>query len=110
MPHAELKYSDDLSLDTPKLFTLIEDTINAHDPGAGACKCRAYPTDLFHHTHALFSITMLRKDHRDKAFVDNLLQDLERKLKAEIRQSCQFSLQIEMSPDSYITNTKGVEF
>ena len=104
MPHAELKYSNDLDINAKAILETIEATIQNHDAGSGDCKGRAYPTDQFHHTHMLVSISMLTKPHRDKAFTDALISDLENAVKALIPQSCFFSLVIDESGDTYITN------
>ena len=68
MPHADLKYSPDLSFDPQAMFTAIEQTILAHDSGSGDCKCRSYPAEASNHTHLLIEISMLSKPHRDEAF------------------------------------------
>jgi len=104
MPHAELKYSADMDLDAPHLLQVIEAVINEHDPKAGACKGRAYPTSHFHHTHLLVSVTMLTKPHRDRAFIDRLIADLETRIKAHVRTSCHFSLSLALSDENYVTN------
>jgi hypothetical protein len=103
MPHAELKYSSDLNIDTHAILKIIEATIQSHDT-AGACKGRAYPTDQFNHTHFLVDISMLTKAHRDKAFTDALIADLEPAIKAQIHQPCAFSLKIDYTGDTYINN------
>lgn len=104
MPHAELKYSSDLDIDTPAMLREIEAIILEHDDGAGACKGRAYPTDLYHHSHIAISVALLRKPHRDAAFLQALLDDLEQRLKARIAQPCAFSLGLTFSGDAYVTN------
>lgn len=104
MPHAELKYSSDLDIDAPALLREIETTILAHDDSAGACKGRAYPTDQFHHTHIAISVSLLPKAHRDAAFLQALLDDLEQRLKARIAQPCAFSLGLNFSGAAYVTN------
>ncbi len=43
MPHADIKYSPNLQFEPQKVFAAIEDTINAHDSGAGNCKCKILP-------------------------------------------------------------------
>ena len=103
MPHAELKYSADLKFDADAVFDAIEKTIGAHDAGAGECKCRAYPSEQTNYTHLMVSVVMLRKPHRDAAFLDGLLRDLEAAIKAQLTQSCRFSLGIEFSGDAYVT-------
>ena len=104
MPHADLKYSADLRFDVNAMFETIESTILAHDAGAGECKCRAYPCEQTNYTHLLVSVVMLRKPHRDTAFMAALLHDLEETIKAQLSQNCRFSLGIEFSSDSYVTN------
>ncbi|MDA9008462.1 hypothetical protein N9K16_00720 [Alphaproteobacteria bacterium] len=104
MPHAELKYSSDLDFDAQAIFVAIEDTINARDPNAGECKCRAYPTDVYHHSHILISVSLLPKAHRDDAFTAALIKELESAIKVHLKQTCYFSLLVEYSLKTYITN------
>jgi hypothetical protein len=104
MPHAELKHSSDLDFDAQAIFAAIEDTINARDPNAGECKCRAYPTDVYHHTHILISVSLLPKNHRDEAFTAALIRDLQAVIKAQLKQTCYFSLLVEYSLKTYVTN------
>jgi hypothetical protein len=109
MPHAELKYSADLEIDAQAIFKTIEDTINEHDAGSGQCKCRAYPSAEFHHTHILISISMLPKPHRDDAFTEALINDLETKIKSRLEQNFFFSLLLEYSLKTYVTNEHRVD-
>lgn len=104
MPHADLKYSSDLEFDAPEVLRAIEATINAHDSGAGVCKGRAYPAAVFHHTHLLVEVSLLTKPHRDAAFTRALRDDLEKAVKAHLRQRCYFSMAIHYSDDTYLTN------
>lgn len=103
MPHAELKFSSDIALDAPSILRRIEAVVLQHDPGAGACKGRAYPAALFHHTHVIVEISMLPKDHRDPAFVDALMADLSVAIRAMIPVPCYFSLNIVFSGGGYMT-------
>lgn len=109
MPHIELKYSDDLMINTSEIFDAIENTINDYDASAGVCKSRAYPTNLYKHTHALISIALLKKEHRDAEFSHGLAKRLEKAVKALIQQNCYFSLSLEYSSDYYITGYHSVE-
>lgn len=109
MPHAEIKYSDNLEIDVQKAFSLIEDIINDFDSNTGECKCRAYPSPQFKYPHVLITIAMLTKPYRDEAFTAELMQALENGLKALLTQSCYFSLQIDYSLTSYITNMHVVD-
>lgn len=103
MPHAELKYSSDLTFDPIAVLQVIEATILEHDSGAGECKGRAYPTDLFHHSHCLISVSMLRKPHRDASFTARMLAALEAATSALLKEPCFFSLVLEYSPVTYVT-------
>ena len=104
MPHADLKYSNDLPLDASTILTSIETVIQSHDPGSGDCKGRAYPATEFRHTHLLIEISMLPKAHRDTAFMAALSADLEKAIKAHLSQPCFFSLMISFSSENYVTN------
>lgn len=103
MPHAELKYSADLALDHTAILQEIEATILRHDGGAGACKGRAYPADQFHHSHVNVSVSLLAKPHRDAAFSEALLAELDQNVSALIPVSCEFSIGLQYSSPHYIT-------
>ncbi|QGX97937.1 hypothetical protein EI983_06460 [Roseovarius faecimaris] len=108
MPHAELRYSSDLQIDAAAVLARIEEVIQAHDAGSGACKGRAYPAQVFHHTHCLLTLSLLTKPHRDAAFTHALMADVEAAVKAMIPQSCYFSLGLEYSGATYVTNRHEV--
>ncbi len=109
MPHVDIKYSTDLNLDMKSLFKLVEEIINGHDPASGLVKGRAYPAENYQHTHVLFEISMLTKPHREKAFTEKLMSDLEKQIKAQISQDCMFSLAINYSGPFYLTNSHEVD-
>lgn len=104
MPHAELKYSSDLNLDAEALLRGVEQVILAHDAGSGQCKGRAYPTDIFNHSHCLLEVSMLTKAHRDTSFTQALLQDLKAEMGKHLKQKCFISLGIQYSDENYITS------
>ena len=108
MPHAELKYSGDLEIDAGAVLRRIEQVIQSHDAGSGACKGRAYPTEHFHHRHILVTLSLLTKPHRDEAFTRALMADVETAVKEMIPQSCFFSLELNYSGASYVTNLHEV--
>ena len=108
MPHAELKYSDDLALDANAILAEIEHVILQHDPASGACKGRAYPCATTHHTHLLLTISMLQKPHRNDAFTSALMKDIEDAVKTHIHQSCYFSFGLDYSGATYVTNEHKV--
>ncbi len=105
MPHAEIKYSDDLAIDPYRILTRIEEVIQDHDPGAGACKGRAYPASVSHHSHIMIDISLLYKPHRNRAFRTKLLDALEVAIKREIPTLCAFSLGLRFNEEFYVTNT-----
>jgi hypothetical protein len=104
MPHADLKYSSDLNFDAAEMLRSIEATIQAHDAGSGECKGRAYPSDVFHHSHLIVEVSLLPKAHRDQAFLDALGRDLEHCIKGFLSQPCMFSLALNFGGAAYITN------
>jgi len=104
MPHADLKYSADLQIDAGLIMRRIEECINTHDAGAGACKGRAYGAEVFHHTHLLVEISLLPKPHRNAEFTIALRDDLEQVIKSCLNQPCAFSLALSYSDAFYITN------
>lgn len=109
MPHIEIKYSDNLTINTQDIFEAIENTINRHDMSAGECKSRAYPCGEYKYSHLLLTVSLLTKSHRDKAFTLKLSTDIERAVKRHLKQSLYFSLNIAYSLDCYTTNVHRVE-
>lgn len=103
MPHAELRHSNDLTIDHEEVFIAIEDAILALDPGAGETKCRAYPTPLFRHTHCIVEVTMLARPHRDKPFAAAAVASLTEAVTAHLPSRCFFSLGLQFSDENYIT-------
>ncbi len=103
MPHVEIKYSNDITLDTELLFTQIETLINKHDPSAGVCKSRAYPCKQFKHSHVLLTISLLSKPHRDDIFTTKLADEIEFSIKQHFTQSLYFSFNIEYANNHYRT-------
>ncbi len=104
MPHAEIKYSDDLEIDPYRILTRIEEIILDHDANAGACKGRAYPAGVSHHSHILIDVTMLYKPYRNRDFRTKLLAALEVGTKALIPTPCAFSLALRFSDEFYVTD------
>lgn len=54
-------------------------------------------------------LLILWEPHQDEAFVQGLVEDLERQLRGVIGQSCYFSLAVDFSPVGYVTNEHLVE-
>ncbi|MCD9148133.1 hypothetical protein [Pseudophaeobacter flagellatus] len=103
MPHAELKYSDDLKIDSAAILARIETIIQDHDASAGLCKGRAYPLAQYHHSHVAISVTLLVKAHRDSAFSNALLSQLNQEIGAMLPRPCEFSLGLQYSTPFYVT-------
>lgn len=105
MPHAELKYSNDVTLDAAQLLADIEATILRHDTGSGACKGRAYPAAMWNHSHIMLDLAMLAKPHRDKAFADGLTAALNAEIKRHLSQKCYISIAVRFMDDTYYTGS-----
>ena len=104
MPHADLKYSPDLSFDPQAMFEAIKQTILAYDSGSGDCKCRSYPAEAGNHTHLLIEISMLSKPHRDAGFTRALRDTIADAVKKQLQQSCYISLAVIYSEAMYLTD------
>ncbi|MFT7684426.1 MAG: 5-carboxymethyl-2-hydroxymuconate isomerase [Moritella dasanensis] len=109
MPHVEIKYTDNLDIDTDTIFNVIEGIITENDSGAGECKSRAYPCSQYKYPHMLVTVSLLTKPHRDAAFTYKLSDQIEHAIKLNLKQSLYFSLTIEYSPAYYSTNIHLVE-
>jgi 5-carboxymethyl-2-hydroxymuconate isomerase len=109
MPHVEIKYSNNLEIDTKEIFDVIEWVINKKDASAGVCKSRAYPCLEYKYSHILVTISLLTKPHRNKEFTVALSRELETSIKKHLKQSAYFSLNIEYSQAYYTTNVHLVD-
>ena len=108
MPHVEIKYSDNVEFDTHQVFDVVEKIINKQDKSAGECKSRAYPCSQYKYPHILVTISLLTKPHRDEIFTQQLSIEIEAAIKAYLKQSLYFSLNIEYSLNYYTTNIHRV--
>ncbi|MCF6767164.1 hypothetical protein L3V86_02125 [Thiotrichales bacterium 19S11-10] len=106
MPQVELKYSQDLELNIKDIFEKIEVLINQIDSTAGVCKSRAYPTTEYLHPNCYFEILVLRKAHRDKHFMKNLLVHIESVVKPLLPMDCYYSINLNFSSDYYFTSKR----
>ncbi|MCF6766418.1 hypothetical protein L3V82_11595 [Thiotrichales bacterium 19S3-7] len=104
MPQVELRYSQELDLKVKDIFQKIEALINQIDSTAGVCKSRAYPTAEYLHPNCYFEIMVLRKAHRDKHFMDNLLAEIESVVKPLLPEDCYYSINLNFSSDYYFTS------
>lgn len=103
MPHLDLKYSADISLDADAVLRGVEAIIQRHDAGSGACKGRAYPAPISHHRHLIAEISLLPKSHRDAAFMTALRDELADYLRGHLPSPCAFSLDLRFSGENYLT-------
>lgn len=106
MPQAELKFSNDITIDVAHIFKSIDSEISNFDPSAGACKCRAYPATEFLHTHVLLNIRLLRKPHRDEAFMNTLLNKLKSILESAVPNGCSYAVDLSFFSGYYLTEQK----
>ena len=104
MPHADLKYSPDLSFDPQAMFETIKQTILAYDSGSGDCKSRSYPAEAGNHTHLLIEISMLSKPHRDAGFTRAQRDTIAAAVKKQLQQSYYISLAVIYSDAMYLTD------
>jgi len=109
MPHVEIKYSDNLDINTKEVFDVIEGIINKKDSSAGECKSRSYPCSEYKYSHILITISLLTKPHRDEKFTLTLSHELEKSIKQHLKQSVYFSLNIEYSQAYYTTNVHLID-
>lgn len=103
MPQVELSYTSDISIDCKKLFENIEKRINDIDSSAGVCKSRAFCINNFLHTHCFIKVSMLKKQHRDKAFMQNLLEELQAIVVSYLPKHIYYSIEIDFFGDYYLT-------
>ncbi|MEH6645153.1 hypothetical protein [Sulfitobacter sp.] len=88
MPQADLSFSAHIALDPTVILAKIEGVIGAYDSNAGDCKGRAFALEKTHHAHILLRLRMLRKPHRDDAFMQGLLAALQTELRSHIPPPC----------------------
>ena len=103
MPHADLHYSSDLQIDASAILREIEMIILKHDGDAGVTKGRAYPAEIFNHTHLKLTAALLAKPHRGAAFTAALQADLREAMAAHLPRPCWLSIDIVYSGPGYLT-------
>ena len=106
MPQLDVLHSNDVTLEFEPLFQSIENTLNELDPSAKMCKSRAYPAPHFLHTHVLVKIGLLKKPHRDQAFMENCLQTLKQAIEPYIPEGCYYAIDLSFSEPYYLTLKK----
>lgn len=104
MPQVELKYSDNLLIEADSIFSHIERALNEIDPTAKTCKSRALPVSQYLHSHVFLEVKLLRKPHRNPAFMKNCLEALESILKPFIPLNAYYSVSLEFLSDYYLTS------
>ncbi|MCI5057784.1 MAG: hypothetical protein MRY83_16835, partial [Flavobacteriales bacterium] len=106
MPQVDMKYSDDLDIDTKKLFQEIESMMNGMDHTAGVCKSRAYPTSEYMHSHCYVRVSVLRKPHRDQNFMQNCFEQLNSLVGSAVPDGAYYSVELAFSGNYYFTVKK----
>jgi hypothetical protein len=107
MPQVSLFYSNDISVETKPLFKAIETTISQLDSGAGVCKSRAYPCQEYQHSHILLEVLLMKKAHRDNAFMDSCLKKIEACVMKYIPDNCYYSIAVDFLSENYISKKKS---
>lgn len=105
MPQADLSFSSEISFDASAVLVKIEEVIAAHDATSGACKGRAHALDVTHHTHVLLRLRMLKKPHRDDAFMQTLLATLQTALRPMIPAPCILGIELGFLEHHYASLT-----
>jgi hypothetical protein len=106
MPQLDLKYSASLNLDTQAIFKAVEAVLQNQDSSAGECKCRAYPAKEALHTHVLLQVAVLRKPHRDHAFMQSWQVSLTSLLAGYVPVECHYAVELSFASDYYSTRQK----
>ena len=104
MPQVEVKYSQDLQIDTQELFLEIEASIAGIDSKAGPCKSRAFQVSDFLHSHVFVHVSVLRKPYRDTAFMEQLQQVIGALVKSRVPATCYCSVALDFLPEYYFTS------
>jgi hypothetical protein len=105
MPQADLSYSAALDLDPSAMLGQIEQVMHLHDATAGPCKGRAHPVGCTHHDHVSVQLRMLRKPHRDDAFMQTLLSALQTALTPGLPAPCVLSIELGFLSPHYASVT-----
>lgn len=104
MPQVELKYSDDLLIEADSIFSHIERALNEIDPTAKVCKSRALSVSQYLHSHLFLEVKLLRKPHRDAAFMQRCLKMLDDLIKPYIPLNTYYSINLEFMGEYYVTD------
>lgn len=107
MPQVDLKYSNDIKINDSDLFQAVEQCINELDDGAGCCKCRAYPSSSYLHSHVFLTVSIIDKPHRDEDFMRELLQSLRDLGKSFISTEYHFSVEVKFL-SQYYESSNGI--
>ena len=105
MPQADLSYSAQIPLDASAFLATVEEIIQSHDAAAGACKGRAHVLETTHHVHILLRVRMLKKPHRDEAFMQALLAALQSALRPIVPGPCILGIKIGFLETHYASLT-----
>lgn len=101
MPQVELHFTKGLSIDTQNLFLAIENTIIDIDNSVVLCKSRVYCVEEYRHDHLLLRVLMMKKSHRDDAFMQNLHKSLLSTVSPFFPVSCAWSVLLDFSSQYY---------
>lgn len=101
MPQADIYYSAELNLDASAVLAQIEAVIAGHDSTAGQCKGRAFAIETTHHRHVFLRIAVLKKAHRDSAFMTVLQTKLLEVLSPTVSAPCNVAVELNWTSEQY---------
>ncbi len=103
MPHADIKYTNDLEMDVKILISNIEEIILHLDPSSGACKGRVIRIDEYHHPHLNIELRMFATKERNVEFSKQLISRVDQKAKSLMKSASYVTVKLEFSPVTYLT-------
>lgn len=106
MPQCDVFYSDDVEMDFEPMFQAMENKLNEQDPSASLCKSRAFKSDRFLHTSVLIRVALLPKSHRDQAFMQQCLENMEHVVKPFVPEGVYYAVELVFSSEYYLTLKK----
>ena len=103
MPQIDVSYTSDLSIDGVLILKTLQNALKSADSGTGVCKGRVHAIEVFLSSHLHIDVQVLRKPHRDEAFMLDLADALKSAIEPLLKQPCELTLAVRYLPPAYIT-------
>ena len=103
MPQLDVQYTGDLEIDAKDILGSVETLVKEHDSGTGNVKGRALKVADFHHSSLMLTLSLVKRPHRDDAFMSALAADLSDLLGSKISQPCNVSLTVQFLPQFHVS-------